>query len=136
MNALAQQFTAAAAKALKTERVEFPEMGITVEVVGMTAGQHAAAIEAATVREGKTTRIVDSKLVPRLLSGTVRDPETKEPLWNGNVLEDHTSISSLPLSYVKRLVETVQRLSGVSEEAVDELGNDSGRTPTDEISSS
>lgn len=112
---------AAAASPMPVERVEIPELNIVAHVRGMSGRERDAWEKSLIVGRGKhrdvNTENVRAKLVTRCLC----DEQGKRLLDDGDA---HT-IGNMRVDVLNRIFKAAQKLSGVSDEDVDELGKPS-----------
>lgn len=106
----------------KSELVEVPEWGVTVEARGLSGADRAAFLADAITDDGK----VDfTRVWPNLLIAGVYDPESGEPVFEA---ADRDAINLKSAGVTERLAKIVQRLSGLDEDAVDEGKGGSGKS--------
>jgi hypothetical protein len=111
---------------IQSELVTIPEWGVTVEVRGMTAAARAAMLQHAA-GNGGTFDLVS--LYPSLVVGSTYDPESGDRVFSES---DYAAISDKSGAAVERIAAAAMRLSGISEDARDELGNDLSATPSED----
>lgn len=110
---------AAAAQSLPIEPVDVPELGGTVYVRGMSGVERDGWETSLVVGRGKKQRINTENVRARLLVRVLCNDK-------GELLfapSDATALGGLRVDVLTKLYEVAQRLSGVSDEDIDELGN-------------
>lgn len=106
----------------RSEQVDVPEWGVTVEVRGLSGADRAAFLADAVTDEGK----VDfTRVWPSLLIAGVYDPESGEPVFQA---ADRDAINAKSAGVTERLAKIVQRLSGLDEDAVAQGKGGSGKS--------
>lgn len=112
----------AAAKApLPIERVELPEIQGHVFVRGMSGTERDGWEKSLIVGRGKRRAVDTTNVRARLAVATVCDASGVR-LFSDS---DADPLGGLPAAVLNRIFEVAQRLSGVSDEDVDELGKSS-----------
>lgn len=96
-----------AAQDQKSELVEVPEWGVTVEVRSLSGKQRAHVLQTAVDRKGNTDL---EKLYPALLVETVFDPEDGERVFRA---EDRDAINARNSGALERVAQVAMRLSGI-----------------------
>lgn len=94
------------AKDIKSEKVEVPEWGVTVEVRGLTGKQRARIYDACW----KNGRIDAEKLNPLLIIATAYDPGTGKPIFED---ADRDVLSEKSASSLEQVTQVAMRLSGL-----------------------
>ncbi len=117
---------------LPREIIPVPELGGDVIVRGMTGTERDEFESSLTVGLGRRRRLDTTNIRSRLLVKCICD-ETGARLLKD---EDVAVLGKLPAKVLAPLFDAAQRLSGVSDEDIDELGKSSGKvTPSDDSSS-
>lgn len=112
---------------IQTEEVPVPEWnGIVIEVRGMNG--HARAKYMEMFRDEDTGRINYPALYPTAIIECCFDPNTGEQVFN---FDDEAIINQKSGKALERLASVAMRLSGMSEDAEKEAGNDSPETESD-----
>lgn len=106
-----------APRALKRETVDVPELGGTVVIQELTAAERDAFEASCVKRKGKKTEPDITNIRAKLVVQAARD-EAGARLFTD---QDAAAIGALPASTVNRLFEVASRLSGLTEEDVEEL---------------
>jgi len=103
---------------LKTEEIEVPQWGGTVVIKAMT-GQERDAFES-SLYETKGTQVISKpeNIRAKLVSKTVIDPETKQPMFT---VADIDVLGKKSAAALDRIFSASQRLSGISKTDVEEL---------------
>ena len=110
-----------AARVLPREEVSVPELGGTVIVQGMSAAQRDAFEASLMVGRGRRRDINTANLRAKLIAFCVVD-ETGQRVFSD---EDVTALGEVRVDVVNRIFAVAQKLSGVSEEDIEELGRPS-----------
>ena len=116
------------AQDLPTEDVSVPEWGGTVRVRGLT-GSERDAWEASLVQGAGTkhARLVLADVRARLLARTIVDEEGKHIFGDGDI----KALSAKSAMALERVFKVAQRLSGLTDEDVEELAGNSDSAPSD-----
>lgn len=109
---------ALAAASLPRETLEIPELGGTVTVQGMSGKQRDAWEKSLIVGRGKR-RDVNTENVRAKLACVCLIDEQGQRLFTD---EDADALGELRVDVLSRIFEVAQRLSGVSDSDLDELG--------------
>ncbi len=121
------------AKDIKTERLEVPAWGCTLEIRGLTAARRGSLVERATVVSGKDDEghdvsTVDSKILnPLLIIASCFDPETGEQVFEETDAEGIDNKSSETTDLV---TSVILRLNGMAKKDAKALEKNSGATDT------
>jgi hypothetical protein len=110
---------------IESELVEVKAWGVTLLVKSMTARDRAKMISGG-VTEAGTFQLED--VLPDLVIACSHDPETGERVFEES---DRDALMSKSAAPIEQIAEVAMRLSGLSNEAVDEAGKSSSPTPTD-----
>lgn len=113
-----------------TEEVSVPEWGGEVLVRGMSGADRDAFFTSQVLRD-KGGNIIGQDLrrnAAKLAAWCIVDPRTRQPMFDLAELEVLGRKSAKALGRVETVA---QRLSGITEEASEELGKDSESTPSD-----
>lgn len=103
----------------QSELVEIPEWGVTLEVRSMSGAARASLMQMAMESGGN----VDiTRVYPDLIVQTVFDPETGEQVFEE---ADKHAIMAKNGALLDKVVEVATRISGFSDNAIDEAGKDS-----------
>ena len=107
---------------LKTEEVNVPEWGGTV-VIKMMTGKQRDAFEASLMGEvdpknPKSQKMVYNNIRAKLVAMSIIDPATKELMFN---VADVEVLGTKSAAALDRVFTASQKLSGVTEEDVEEL---------------
>jgi hypothetical protein len=113
---------AASAMQLPFEFVEVPELGGRVKVLGMTGAQRDAWEASCITGRGKKRDFNAKNIRARLAVRTLVN-EQGTRLFNDG---DADVLGQLPAAALNRIYEAAQRVNGISDEDVDELGKSSG----------
>ncbi len=104
---------------VESELVDLPVWGVKLEVRSMTGTERAAMLE----------RFIDDRgemnvrdLYPSLVIASVFDPETGDKVFGP---DDHDALNEKNAAALERLAQAAMRLSGISQEAQEDLGKDS-----------
>ena len=108
---------AAAAAALPRERVEVPELGGYVMVQGMSGTDRDAWEKSLVVGRGKRRDVNTENVRAKLAVRCLVDDDGARLFEDGDV----AILGKLRVDVLNRIFETAQRLSGVSDEDIDEL---------------
>lgn len=117
------------ATALKTEEVRVPEWmdpesGADVVLVQELSGRARDEWdESLTVRRGDKTYPDTRNLRAKLVARCIVDPVTREPVFTR---DDVAALGELSSAALQRVYEAASRLSGTSEEDVEEMAKNSG----------
>lgn len=119
--------TILAAQDIPQETVTVDEWGVTLLLIGMTAGERLAVTQAAY---DQTTGSVNMALVyPDLLIACCHDPESRDKVFTP---DDRSAILGKASSAVEMLAGKAMRLSGIGKDVQDEVGKDSSDSPSDD----
>ena len=110
---------------IRSEQVEIPEWGVTVEVRGFTLGERLAFYE----RVAPDGNINKTYFWPELVISCTYDPETGSPVFDA---ADRDTLQTKSPVAVDRIVDVARRLSGISSD--EEAEQDLDETPADETS--
>jgi hypothetical protein len=113
-----------------SEIVEIPEWGVKVLVKGFTLGAKDDFL--ASILDVNTKEPNIRAFNVGVLVGTSYDPESGEKLFTE---EDVAVLKQKSAAAIDRLVQVGQRLSGLTEEAVEIAAKKSSFNPKDELSS-
>lgn len=120
-----------AAKDLPTEDIEVPEWGGTVRVRSLT-GAERDAFEASIVdARGKTPQVNPRNMRAKLVALTVIDEDGKRVFGDADV----SALGGKSASALNRVFEVAQRLSGLTEADVEDLGKGSETGQPDDSAS-
>lgn len=111
---------------IQTKLVDIPLWGVTVEVRGMTAAARASLLQRAALEGGA---IDLTSLYPTLVIGCTFDPETGERVFSES---DFAAVGEKSGAAVELIAAEAMRLSGISEDVRDELGNVLSVTPSED----
>ncbi len=117
-----EQLRAAASQPPESERVFVPELGGDVIIRGMTGMQRDAWEKSMVAGVGKRARMTTDNLRARLAVRCLVDEAGARILKD----DDIAWMGNLPAKILDRIFTVAQRLSGVSDEDLDELGTASG----------
>lgn len=107
---------------LQVEVVEVPEWGGSVRVRGLT-GAERDAFEASIIdQRGKKSRVILRNIRAKLVVLSVVDGENESLFNEGDV----KALGSKSASALQRVFNVAQRLSGISDEDVEELAGNLG----------
>ena len=110
---------------IQVEDVEIPEWGGMVRVRGMTGAQRDAFEASIVEQRGRKSRVNLKNLRARLVSLSIVDGE-------GNLIFSSADVQALgrkSAAGLQRVFNAAQRLSGLSDEDIEELtGNSSGQS--------
>jgi hypothetical protein len=112
---------AAASQALPVERVEVPELGGYVFIRAMSGRERDAWEKSLIVGRGKRASVDTANVRARLTARTLCD-EKGERLFSD---ADADQLGALRVDVLQKLFNVAQRLSGVSDDDVEELGKGS-----------
>ena len=117
---------------IKREEVQVPEWGGVVLVQGLS-GRDRDQLEASMIQgKGKDTKVSLDNLRAKVVARSIVDE-------NGNRIFSDADIPALAKKSalaLNRVYEVAQRLSGISQEDVDELTKNSETAPSDDSGSS
>jgi len=114
-------------KDIEIEKVEVPEWGGFVFVKGMT-GLERDTFEASIVQQrGKDARVNMVNIRAKLASQTICDEEGIR-LFND---KDVSDLGKKSANALQRVFDVAQRLSGITEDDVDELADNLEKNPLD-----
>lgn len=108
----------AASQSLPIEKVDVPELGGFVYVRGMSGTERDGWETSLIVRKGKNQSINTENVRAKLLVRVLCDESGTRLFDNG----DAVALGGLRVDVLTSLYEVAQRLSGVSDKDVDELG--------------
>lgn len=111
-------FLNAAAQPLPIERVEVPELGGHVFIRGMSGVERDAWEKTLLVGRGKSQKVNTENVRAKLVARTAVD-ENRERIFSD---EDAQALGALRVDVLTRLFQVAQRMSGVTDEDVEELG--------------
>ena len=106
-----------APRALKRETVHVPEWDVDVVVQELTAAERDAFEASCLTRKGKKMEPNTANLRAKLIVQTLRKEDGTRIFGDGDVDE----VGKLSAAAVNRLFEVASRLSGLTEEDVEEL---------------
>lgn len=107
--------TIKAANDIRSEVIEIPEWGqVKIEVRSMSAKARARLLKAAATDDGQVDL---EKLYPSILVACCYDPDSGEPIFTPG---DEAFLSEKSAGPVEKLAGAGMRLSGLTEEAVEE----------------
>lgn len=109
---------AAEKSSLPTERVSVPELGGDVIIRGMSGLERDAWETSLITGAGKKQKVNTQNIRAKLVTRTLCDENGQRILQDG----DEAILGRLRVDVLTKLYEVAQRLSGVSDEDVDELG--------------
>jgi hypothetical protein len=109
---------AAAAQKLPIEKVDVPELGGHVFIRGMSGTERDGWETSLVTGRGKNQRINTENVRAKLLVRVLCDEHGTRLFDNG----DAVALGGLRVDVLTSLYEVAQRLSGVSDKDVDELG--------------
>lgn len=110
-----------AAQKLPTERVEVPEFGMTVYVRGMSGAERDAWEKTLLIGRGKRREVDTTNVRAKLVARTACD-ETGARVFTD---ADAEILGKSRVDILNRLFQAAQKLSGVTDEDVEELGKGS-----------
>jgi hypothetical protein len=116
---------------IKYEPVYVPEWEETVLVRSLTAAERDEFEEKSLVKKGKTRELTLANIRARLVVLTACD-EDKSPLFRPN---DTIPLSTKNGAAVDRLFSVAQRLSGLSNEDIEEVAKNSVAVPSEDSGS-
>ncbi|OFW37657.1 MAG: hypothetical protein A3J29_06180 [Acidobacteria bacterium RIFCSPLOWO2_12_FULL_67_14b] len=110
---------------LPRERVDVPELGGVVLVQGLTGKQRDQYEASCVVQKGnkRTFNLIDARA--KLVALSVVGEDGKRLFRE----EDLPALSAMPAQILDRIFSVAQRLSGISDQDVDELGQLFGDDP-------
>jgi hypothetical protein len=114
-------FLEAAAKSLPTERVDVPELGGFVYVRAMSGVERDAWEKSLISGRGKKTSVNTENIRAKLVAKTVCDEQGERILDDSDAI----ALGKMRVDVLQKLFNVAQRLSGVSDEDVEELGKGS-----------
>lgn len=109
---------AAASQPLPLERVDVPELGGAVFIRGMSGTERDAWEKSLIVGKGKRASVDTTNVRARLVCRVACDEAGKRLLEDS----DASALGGLRVDALNKLFEVAQRLSGVSDADVEELG--------------
>jgi hypothetical protein len=109
---------AAANQPLPFERVDVPELGGAVFIRAMSGSERDAWEKSLIVGKGKRRDVDTTNVRAKLVCRVACDESGKRLLEDG----DAAAIGNLRVDVLNKLFEVAQRLSGVSDADVEELG--------------
>jgi len=115
---------------IESEIVEIPEWGVKVEVRGLTAAERAKLLQRAADPTGQLR--LDRWFADLTIASTF-DPETGERVFDP---ADRDALNTKSGSAISRIVDAATRLSGLSEESVEEAKKGFGQAQNDDSPSS
>lgn len=121
MSNLRERTRSASLAAVKWETVT--ALGNTYRVRGMMQGERLRVAQAQ--EKGGLERAV-----PLMLALCVYDPETNQPLWNGNAFEDVEEINGLPGEAADIFQGAILRLSGMDDAEGNSLQKATSTSPS------
>lgn len=110
---------------IQSEMVEIPEWGVKVEVRGLTAAERAKLLQRAADPSGQLR--LDRWFADLTIASTF-DPETGERVFDP---ADRDALNSKSGSAVSKIVDVATRLSGLSEDSVEEAKRGFGKAQND-----
>lgn len=116
---------------IKSEEVHVPEWGGTVRVRGLTAAQRDAFEAASVTGNGKRRDVNLANIRARLVALSVVD-EKDQPIFNPG---DVKALGEKSAGALDRVFSVASRLSGLSDEDVEELGKPSEETSSGDLPS-
>jgi hypothetical protein len=108
-----------ASQDLTNEVVDIPEWGVKLEVRSMSAGDRSRSIRNWV---GEDNQVDLVRFYPAIIAASVFDPESGERVFTDADAEKLNEKSS---RVIERLAQVALRLSGMTQEAVDEAGEGS-----------
>lgn len=99
-----------AAPDIKTEKVEIPEWGVTVEVKGLTGRRRSILYKESTNKKGDVD--IDAFSTKLVILSTY-DIETGEPVFQNG---DFDALAEKSAGAIERIVNVATRLSGLDQE--------------------
>ena len=116
---------------IQTEIVPVPEWnGVKVEVRGMSARERSKLLKRATAGGGELDL---ERWFPELIIATVFDPETGDKVFEP---ADRDALNGKNGAAISRITDVASRLSGLSDNAVEEAKQDFCETPDSDSNSS
>ena len=112
------------AKDVKTELVEIPEWGATVEVRGFTLGERLEFLQ----RVAPNGEVNRDHYLPELVIASVFDPDTGQKVFEP---ADRDMLKTKSAAAVDRITSVANRLSGIGEDEAQKVEQDLEETPTD-----
>jgi hypothetical protein len=112
---------------LQVEVVDVPEWGGAVRVRGLTGAERDAFESSIIDQRGKKSRIILRNIRAKLVVLSVVDGENKSLFNEGDV----KALGSKSASALQRVFNVAQRLSGISDEDVEELAGNLGDGQSD-----
>jgi len=113
---------------LQYEDVEVPEWGGVVRVRGLTGAERDAFEESIMDQRGKKFRVLLQNLRAKLVALSIVDEAGKRLFSEGDV----GKLGTKSAAALQRVFEAAQRLSGISDEDVDELVKNSSSGQSDD----
>jgi len=113
---------------LQYEDVEVPEWGGVVRVRGLTGAERDAFEESIMDQRGKKFRVLLQNLRAKLVALSIVDEAGKRLFSEGDV----GKLGTKSAAALQRVFEAAQRLSGISDEDVDELVKNSSSGQRDD----
>ncbi len=114
------------------EDVDVPEWGGKVRVKSLTGKERDALESSMIVGKGKNANVNLNNLRAKLVARSVVDEDGKQVFSD----EDLAALGAKSAAALTRVYEVAQRLSGITEEDVDELTKNSLTAPSDDSGSS
>ena len=118
-----------AADDIESELVEVAQWGVTLLIKSMSAKARAVMIDSAMSNNGGVFNI--QQVMPDIVIQCTFDPETGERVFLDS---DRDALMSKSAGAVEEVATVAMRLSGMTDEAVDEVGKES--SPTQSAASS
>jgi hypothetical protein len=113
-----------AADDIESELVEVKQWGVSVMVKSMTAKARSKMIANAVSANGEFNL---NEVLPDLVILCTFDPDTGEQVFNEG---DRDALMAKSAAAVETIASIAMKLSGMTEDAVDEMGKDFSPTPT------
>lgn len=104
-----------------SELVTIPEWGVDVEVRSMSG-----AARAAIVQTGASGQVDMARLMPEIIVMCTFDPETGEQVFTG---DDKALVMDKNGAALEKIMSVAMRLSGFTQDAVDQAGKGFSSTP-------
>ena len=112
---------------IRYEEVEVPEWGGTVRVRGMSGAERDAFEGSVVEQRGKKTAVNTRNLRAKLVAKSIVDGAGKRIFDDGDV----EALGQKSAAALNRVFEVAQRLSGLSDEDMEELEKNSGSDQSD-----
>lgn len=119
-----------AADDIPSQEVEVPEWGGKVLVRGLSAAERGAFTEEIIDQRGKKNIVKLQDIQVRICALAIREPATGKRMFDDNDLRALARKSAAALQHV---FEVAQRLSGLSNEDVEELTKNSETAQSDDL---